>query len=72
MPGILTTLPNIGKSASKYLSASLNEEKRKLEAIAELKREFLGKRFSEFLAENLARERYLLIHKNQNNDTGRI
>lgn len=65
MPGIITTLPNIGKSATKFLSASLNEEKRKQDAIAELKREFLGNGFSEFMAENLARERYLLIHKNQ-------
>lgn len=59
----LCKLPDLSKAFQK-MKAIEGSEKRKELRIQELTREFAGKGFSLGLSESLARERYLLIHKN--------
>lgn len=56
-------LPDLKKAFAK-MKAIEGSEKRREAAIQELTKYFLAKGCSLGLAESLARERYLLIHKN--------
>lgn len=63
MPGIKTTTLDMGKIGQKFLSATLWEQERKKKAIDEFREEFLRSGKSYWTADNLAKEKYRLIHK---------
>lgn len=63
MTGIRTNLKDLGKSFQKWSSAELAAEFRKNVVIEEFKNEFLRLGFSQWMAANLAEEKYNKIHR---------
>ena len=63
MSGLNTNTKDLGQSFHKFQDASKAAWERKNKMILEFKAVFIQKGFSEFMAANLAEEKYRLIHK---------